>query len=77
MLEFLPEANNSNTTVTNAKKERYISLKKLGEGSFGQVRQGYDTLLGIDVALKYVSAGKALVVVVNSNNDNNNNNESC
>lgn len=46
------------------KRDRYLPLGRLGEGTFGEVRMGRDTYTGKDVAMKYVritSQGKGRI----------------
>jgi len=42
-------------SVIEESKERFRSLKKIGEGAYGDVRLGIDTVTGKKVALKHVS----------------------
>lgn len=48
-MEFLP-----NDDTPHTESVRYVAQGRLGEGTFGEVRMGFDTFTGKKVAMKYV-----------------------
>jgi serine/threonine protein kinase len=38
----------------SGRSDRYVALRRLGQGSFGEVRMGADTFTGKSVALNYL-----------------------